>query len=106
MYTYTRSTVLYIVYNEYTRMDIVFNPFCIGKETEVEAENLTPADFLPQGDCERKQFYRYYGSLTTPNCNEVVIWTVFAAPVEVSSNQVPVYMYILVCVCVLCPSPV
>ena len=33
-------------------------------------------------------FYRYSGSLTTPNCNEVVTWTVFRDPVTMSQSQV------------------
>ena len=34
------------------------------------------------------KYYRYQGSLTTPTCNEVVTWTVFALPSYISSAQV------------------
>ncbi|XP_038051126.1 carbonic anhydrase 3-like [Patiria miniata] len=45
--------------------------------------DLLPNDF---GD-----FYRYRGSLTTPHCNEVVIWTVWRKPVRLSSAQIGVF---------------
>jgi len=32
-------------------------------------------------------FIRYSGSLTTPNCNEVVTWTVFREPIRISETQ-------------------
>ncbi|NXE38377.1 CAH4 anhydrase, partial [Ptilorrhoa leucosticta] len=39
----------------------------------------------PEEDLER--YYRYEGSLTTPDCYEGVIWTVFEKPVELSPRQ-------------------
>ncbi|KAJ8035887.1 Carbonic anhydrase 14 [Holothuria leucospilota] len=39
---------------------------------------------LPQ---DVSQFFRYDGSLTTPTCNEVVVWTVYKNPVWISMRQ-------------------
>lgn len=50
-----------------------------------ESKTVDPAS-IPvnqnQGD-----YYRYKGSLTTPECNEVVIWTMFKDPIHVSPAQ-------------------
>ena len=48
-------------------------------------EPLSFHDILPD---DTSSFYRYAGSLTTPNCDEIVIWTVFATSYFLSSNQV------------------
>ena len=43
-----------------------------GGESEVKAFKMKK--YLPSNT---EKFYRYMGGLTTPGCNEVVVWTVF-----------------------------
>ena len=47
--------------------------------------SLALSSLLPDNT---REFYRYKGSLTTPACNEVVIWTLFRHKVKISSSQV------------------
>ncbi|KAM4808100.1 carbonic anhydrase 15-like [Rhinophrynus dorsalis] len=44
---------------------------------------------LPPRD-KLSMYYRYQGSLTTPDCSEVVIWTVFEQPITISRRQLQV----------------
>lgn len=39
-------------------------------------------------------FYRYSGSLTTPACQQIVIWTIFDTPLEVSENQLEKFRHL------------
>jgi len=52
------------------------------KATNIAISSLLPAD--------TSRFYRYEGGLTTPTCNEVVIWTVFTDTITVSEAQLTV----------------
>ncbi|XP_028991079.1 carbonic anhydrase 4-like isoform X2 [Betta splendens] len=40
---------------------------------------------------DRTKYYRYLGSLTTPNCNEAVVWTVFKQSIKVSSDLINLF---------------
>ncbi len=46
---------------------------------------LNPMSFLPE---DKRHFYTYAGSLTTPPCSEGVNWYVLAEPITVSSTQI------------------
>ncbi|KAI9551571.1 alpha-carbonic anhydrase [Daphnia sinensis] len=47
-------------------------------------DTLSLRDLLPES---LSKFYRYMGSLTTPGCQEIVVWTVFADPITASEHQ-------------------
>lgn len=46
---------------------------------------LSPEQLLPK---ERSSYYRYEGSLTTPGCNEFIIWTVLRKSIPFSMTQI------------------
>ena len=58
----------------------------VGDSSVTTLSNPVPLeDLLPDNPFN---FYRYNGSLTTPLCNEAVIWTVFDTPIALSERQV------------------
>ncbi|XP_069044563.1 carbonic anhydrase 4-like [Lepisosteus oculatus] len=40
---------------------------------------------------DRSKYYRYKGSLTTPNCSEAVVWTVFQQPLRLSGDLIDLF---------------
>lgn len=57
----------------------------------IKPTNKTKIDgFLPRNTAG---FYRYNGSLTTPNCTESVIWTVFTSTIPISKTQVKITLF-------------
>uniref|UniRef100_A0A3B4H4C7 Carbonic anhydrase n=1 Tax=Pundamilia nyererei TaxID=303518 RepID=A0A3B4H4C7_9CICH len=43
------------------------------------------------GNVSLSKYYRYLGSLTTPLCNEAVVWTVFKEPIKVSKDLIDLF---------------
>ena len=58
-----------------------------GKGEAMGEGTIVPGHLLPAG----RAFYRYAGSLTTPPCSEIVTWTVYADPIQVSSAQIEAF---------------
>uniref|UniRef100_A0A3P9QK25 Carbonic anhydrase n=1 Tax=Poecilia reticulata TaxID=8081 RepID=A0A3P9QK25_POERE len=54
-------------------------------ESEVEVTDEISIDDL-LGNVNRESYFRYSGSLTTPSCNEAVVWTVFKESVKVDQD--------------------
>ncbi|XP_072503025.1 carbonic anhydrase 4 [Notamacropus eugenii] len=54
---------------------------------EVGLKEFSLFDLIPKVD-KLKNYYRYWGSLTTPECQEKVIWTVFHEPIHLHSDQI------------------
>ncbi|XP_008435044.1 carbonic anhydrase 4-like [Poecilia reticulata] len=50
----------------------------------MEVDNIAIDDLI--GNVDRTKFYRYMGSLTTPYCNEAVVWTIFQEPIKVHKD--------------------
>lgn len=61
--------------------------FC---DTSIAAPSGVSLDDLIQG-VNLSSYYRYLGSLTTPNCFESVVWTVFKEPIGLSSDVIDLF---------------
>ncbi|XP_045479888.1 putative carbonic anhydrase 5 isoform X2 [Harmonia axyridis] len=82
--------VIAVLYDEADRQNDEFNPIVenlqkIRKTKQKTVIKINPLKLLPK---ELTTFYRYFGSLTTPDCNDVVVWTVLSNVVPISRDQV------------------
>ncbi|XP_075415742.1 carbonic anhydrase 4 [Tenrec ecaudatus] len=50
-------------------------------------ESISLMDLLPDQE-KLKRYFRYNGSLTTPGCEENVVWTVFPEPIQLLKEQI------------------
>uniref|UniRef100_A0A673LXW1 Carbonic anhydrase n=1 Tax=Sinocyclocheilus rhinocerous TaxID=307959 RepID=A0A673LXW1_9TELE len=57
--------------------------FLVGQTKSIRPFPLM--NLLPQNNLT--QYYRYHGSLTTPPCSQVVLWTVYEVPTYISWAQ-------------------
>ncbi|KAH8417316.1 hypothetical protein KR222_008753 [Zaprionus bogoriensis] len=57
-----------------------------GKNSTFLDTPVTLRDILVLPGLDRRKFYTYKGSLTTPPCSEAVTWFVFPKPVDVSTH--------------------
>lgn len=61
------------------------SPYVSGSSVDI-VQPLSISDLL--GSVDLTKFYRYQGSLTTPTCDEVVVWTVFEEPIKIRRDLV------------------
>lgn len=65
--------------------DTFFFSFALDKNTTVSGISLNN---LILSEENMTRYYRYDGSLTTPDCTEGVVWTVFEHPIPLGKEQV------------------
>ncbi|EFX88103.1 alpha-carbonic anhydrase [Daphnia pulex] len=71
-----------IAFRHIQHFETIANP--LDAQTYDVAVPIPLEDLLPD---DPTAFFRYDGSLTTPECNESVFWTVFQTPIAISERQ-------------------
>jgi carbonic anhydrase len=74
---------------EHPSIQMLWNHLPLDTGLSVEPPNVMAdlAKLLP----ERREYYTYMGSLTTPPCTENVLWMVFKEPILVSPEQIGIF---------------
>jgi carbonic anhydrase len=67
--------------------DKLTEKFCSIKYSGMNTTKIDNVQILSMFPNNRRHFVRYSGSLTTPGCQESVIWTVFRDPISISQSQ-------------------
>ena len=78
-------------HNEYFEAFLDHAPKNVGEIVDDHKHVINPKDLLPKN----LNYYRYFGSYTTPPCHEGVIWAVMRDPIEVSAEQINRFRTIL-----------
>ncbi|XP_067289861.1 carbonic anhydrase 15 [Pseudorasbora parva] len=65
-------------------------PFVAYKGQTKSIRPFPLMNLLPQNNLT--QYYRYHGSLTTPPCSQVVVWTVYEVPIYISWAQFELFV--------------
>ncbi|XP_017883625.1 carbonic anhydrase 2-like, partial [Ceratina calcarata] len=60
----------------------------IGKSTELMEPKIIPSLFLPK---DHTTYYHYEGSLTTPGCQETVMWFILTEKLSISERQLSIF---------------
>ncbi|KAI8735910.1 carbonic anhydrase1 [Biomphalaria glabrata] len=60
------------------------------QDNETEIETFSLYELLPE-NLDKLDFYRYFGSLTTPPCYESVIWSVATEKIPISEYQLNIF---------------
>lgn len=55
--------------------------------TTTMKKSISLSDLIPKEE-KLRRYFRYLGSLTTPGCDETVVWTVFEEPIQLQEEQV------------------
>ncbi|MCX7898100.1 MAG: carbonic anhydrase family protein [Rhodocyclaceae bacterium] len=75
--------------SEHPQVQTLWNymPLEVGMGVEPPGVVIDLAKLLP----ERREYYTYMGSLTTPPCSEGVLWLVLKQPIAVSPEQIAIF---------------
>uniref|UniRef100_A0A8C3RY60 Alpha-carbonic anhydrase domain-containing protein n=1 Tax=Chelydra serpentina TaxID=8475 RepID=A0A8C3RY60_CHESE len=75
--------------NEYVHSSVTYFVICWDRIVIRISSTFCLNNLLPSV-AKLSKYYRYQGSLTTPDCTEVVVWTLFEEPIPISQSQVKV----------------
>lgn len=76
-----------IEHERHPTFDQLIEQFCLIKHSGSNASDVPIFPMKTLLPADRRTFYRYNGSLTTPGCKEIVTWTVLRDTIKISQAQ-------------------